>query len=298
MPAPRRQMALTAELVARAARAVEDAGPSPGAVYLTDAEYDAIVRDTLARGPAGDLWVFGYGSLLWKPGFEFAESRRATVRGWHRSFCIRVARFRGTRDLNGLVMALDRGGQCKGVLFRLPNETLEAQLGRLFRREMPVKPARTPPTNVPRWIAVDAAAEPGQDRGPVRALAFVANPKGGNYAGRLPPEEVADILARACGHGGSCAEYLRNTVSHLEERGIRDRNLWRLQALVAERLASLDVSPGGEESCADTNWRIGQATRSDSLSTPDPERFRWHRDTLSVFAQVRTERLAGGPQPI
>ncbi len=82
---------------------MEDAGPSPGAFYLTDADYDALVRDTLARGPAGDLWVFGYGSLLWKPGFEFVESRRTTVRGWHRSFCIKVARFRGTRDLNGLV---------------------------------------------------------------------------------------------------------------------------------------------------------------------------------------------------
>src|SRR3712207_6611726 len=109
MPAPRRQrMALTAELVARAARAVEDAGPSPGAVCLTDADHDALVRDTLARGAAAALWVFGYGSLLRKPGSEFAESRGATVRGWHRSFCIRVARFRATRDLNGLVMALDR----------------------------------------------------------------------------------------------------------------------------------------------------------------------------------------------
>ena len=76
MPAPRRQMALTAELVARAARAVEDAGPSPGAVYLTDAEYDAIVRDTLARGPAGDLWAFGCGSPLWKPGLGHAKAGR------------------------------------------------------------------------------------------------------------------------------------------------------------------------------------------------------------------------------
>ena len=98
---PRRHMALTADLVARAARVVEDAGPSPGAVYLTDAEYDTIIRDMLAQAPPGDLWLFGYGSLLWKPGFDYVEKRMATVRGWHRSFCIKVARFRGTRRAIG-----------------------------------------------------------------------------------------------------------------------------------------------------------------------------------------------------
>src|SRR3712207_4825602 len=130
------------------------------------------------------------------------------------------------------MMALDRGGQCKGVLYRLPNETLEAQLGKLFRCEMSAKP----PNNVPRWIKVDTPVEPGQDRGPVRAMAFAVNRRGSAYSGRLSPEETADFLARACGHWGSCAEYLHNTVAHLEERGIRDRNLWRLQALVAERI--------------------------------------------------------------
>jgi glutathione-specific gamma-glutamylcyclotransferase len=85
-PAPMRRMALTADLVSRAARVIEDAGPSPGAVYLTDEDYVEIVRGVLAGCPPGDLWVFGYGSLLWKPAFEFAESRPATVRGWHRSF--------------------------------------------------------------------------------------------------------------------------------------------------------------------------------------------------------------------
>jgi cation transport protein ChaC len=106
-------MVLTAELVASAARVVEDAGPSPGAVYLTDADYEAIVRDMLAQAPAGDLWLFGYGSLLWKPSFEYTERRMATVQGWHRSFCLRIARFRATRDQNGLMMVLDRGGQVR-----------------------------------------------------------------------------------------------------------------------------------------------------------------------------------------
>ncbi|HRO15665.1 MAG TPA: gamma-glutamylcyclotransferase [Paracoccus sp. (in: a-proteobacteria)] len=221
-----RRMALTPELVASAARIVEDAGPSPGAVYLTDAEYDGIARAMLAQAPAGDLWLFGYGSLLWKPGFDFAERRMATVQVWHRAFCIRVARFRGTRDLNGLMMALDRGGQCRGMIFRLPRDQAEGVLHALFRRELVVNPPGTPP----RWLSART------EEGPVRALGFVMDRESPFHAGRLPLEEVADVLARAAGHWGTCAEYLHNTVAHLEELGIHDRNLWRLQALVAEKI--------------------------------------------------------------
>jgi cation transport protein ChaC len=234
-------MALTAELVARAARAVEDAGPSPGAVYLTDEDYEGVVRDMLAQAPPGDLWLFGYGSLLWKPAFKFAESRPATVRGWHRSFCIRVARFRGTRDLPGLMMALDRGGQCRGMVFRVPAEQAEATLHALFRRELVVRPPGTPP----RWLTALT------DTGPLRALGFVVDRRSPFYSGGLAPEAVADVVARAAGHWGSCAEYLHNTVAHLEELGIRDRNLWRLQALVAERLASRAAPPPSERRTAD-----------------------------------------------
>lgn len=222
----KRQMDLTPELVARAARVVEDAGPSPGAVYLTDADYDGIVGSVLADAPEGDLWLFGYGSLLWKPEFQYTERRMATVRGWHRAFCIRVARFRGTRDLNGLMMALDRGGQCQGMVFRVPRNQAEAVLHALFRRELVVKPPGTPP----RWL--DAQTRDG----PIRAVGFVMDRRSPFYAGRLPLEDVADVLARAAGHWGTCAEYLHNTVAHLEELGIHDSNLWRLQALVADRI--------------------------------------------------------------
>jgi cation transport protein ChaC len=222
-----RRMALTAELVARAARAVEDAGPSPGAVYLTEEDYAVIVRDVQARAPMGDLWVFGYGSLLWKPAFEFVESRPATVGGWHRSFCLRVARFRGTRDLPGLMMALDRGGECRGMAFRVPADDAEATLHALFRRELVVRPPPTPP----RWLSART------NEGPLPVLGFAVDPRSAFYSGRLAPEQVAAVLASAAGHWGSCAEYLHNTVSHLEALGIHDRNLWRLQALVAAKLA-------------------------------------------------------------
>ncbi len=236
MPAARQQMALTADLVARSARVVEDAGPSPGAVYMTDDDYDVAARHVLVQASAGDVWLFGYGSLLWKPACEVAESRLATVRGWHRAFCIRLARFRGTRDRPGLMMCLDRGGQCRGMVFRLPADQVQVSLDKLLRREMVVKAG----SNVPRWLTART------DDGPVRALGFVVNRQSPHYATGLGPDEVADVLATAAGHMGSGAEYLRETVTRLEALGIRDRNLWRLQALVAARLtASVAPPPGG-----------------------------------------------------
>jgi len=87
-----------------------------------------------------------------------------------------------------------------------------------------------PPNNIPRWISVDTAEEP------LRAVAFVMNRQSRFYTGKLSPEEVAEVLARACGHWGSGAEYLHNTVQHLEEHGIHDRGLWKLQELVADRI--------------------------------------------------------------
>jgi glutathione-specific gamma-glutamylcyclotransferase len=237
MPGSRRQMALTADLIASVARVVEDAGPSPGAVYLTDEDYEMTVQEIIAQAPPEGVWVFGYGSLLWKPAFEFTESLMATVQGWHRSFCIRVARFRGTRDRPGLMMALDRGGQCRGMVFRIPPDQAEATLNTLFRRELVVKPPGTPP----RWLTALT------DGGPLRAIGFVVDRRSPFYSGGLTSEEVAEVVARAAGHWGSCAEYLHNTVSHLEALGIHDRNLWRLQALVAERIESSTASPPPSE---------------------------------------------------
>ncbi|RWM02312.1 MAG: gamma-glutamylcyclotransferase [Mesorhizobium sp.] len=226
-------MALTPGLVSRVHRIVEDSGPLPGVVYHTDEDYDAAVQEILAsHWRAEDLWLFAYGSLIWRPEIEHIEERIGTAHGWHRSFCLRLVRWRGTREQPGLMMALDRGGQCKGLVYRLVRHNVEAQLGKLFRREMSVKPS----TNMPRWIPVET------DEGHVRAVAFVANRSGTAYAGRLTPEETANVLSKACGHWGTCAEYLYNTVFHLEERGIHDRNLWRLQQLVADRIASDHVA--------------------------------------------------------
>jgi glutathione-specific gamma-glutamylcyclotransferase len=222
-----RQMALTPDLVAQVHRVLDDPGPNPNWVYHSEEDYDAVVQTLLTSRPDGpDTWLFAYGSLIWKPEMEHVEIREGTARGWHRSFCFRIMRFRGTTDQPGLMMSLDRGGQCQGVLFRLAPQNLEAQLGRLVRREITVKP----PNNLPQWISVET------ESGPVRALAFVINRKSRFYVGKLSAEEVADVLARACGHWGSGAEYLCNTVSHLEQHGIHDRGLWRLQELVAGKI--------------------------------------------------------------
>ena len=126
------------------------------------------------------------------------------------------------------MMALDRGGQCRGKVFRIPTEQAEASLHTLFRRELVVKPPGTPA----QWLAAQTS------EGPIRAIGFVVDRRSKFYSGKLAPDEVADIVSKAAGHWGSCAEYLRETVAHLEELGIRDRNLWRLQELVAKRIAA------------------------------------------------------------
>jgi cation transport protein ChaC len=223
-----RKLHLTKEHVAQVFRVIEDQGLAPGAQLHTAAEYDAWVERIIATHPdrASPTRLFAYGSLIWKPEIEHVGQKIGSARGWHRSFCLRISRFRGTLERPGLMMALDNGGQCRGVLFDLPRENLADQLGKLFRREFTYKPINS----TPRWITVETEA------GQVPALTFVMNRSSPLYAGRLPLDEVADVLAIACGHWGTGADYLLNTVASLEANGIRDGNLWRLQRLVAERI--------------------------------------------------------------
>jgi len=225
MAKQRTRLSLTAEHVARVERLEPDPGPEPGTMEHLDQEYDEWAAALLA-GHTGALWVFAYGSLIWNPEFESVEQHRAVAAGWHRAFCLRMARWRGTHTMPCLMMALDRGGSCTGIAYRLPPGGEHAQVRKLLYRELDDKPA----SNVPRWITVSTA------EGPVRALTFVADRKGRSYAGRLPPGEVAHVLARAAGNFGSATQYLYRTVGMLEQHGIRDRNLWRLQHLVAAEI--------------------------------------------------------------
>jgi glutathione-specific gamma-glutamylcyclotransferase len=223
----RHEMSLTADLVALVHRHVADSGPPPGFESLTDEDHDERRAALLASHPRGDdLWLFAYGSLIWKPACEVDGQCHALLRGWHRKFCLRLVRYRGSADCPGLMMALDIGGSCRGVVQRIPARHVAERLDQLLRRETSVKPA----SNVPRWVIVET------DAGPQRALAFAINRKAPTYSGPHTVEETAEILAKACGHWGSGAEYLMHTVAHLEDLGIHDRYLWQLQEMVAERI--------------------------------------------------------------
>lgn len=228
-----RRMALTPELVARVAREVQDAGPNPKLVYYDDAGFAEEARALRREVRDGAVWVFAYGSLIWKPVYAVTATVPGLALGWHRAFRLRLTRWRGTRDQPGLMLVLDRGGRCKGLLQQLPDETAELDLEKLLRREMSVKPSHNRPT----WIRVMTA-----DRRVVRALAFTISRRSPVYSGRLPDEATAEILAKAVGHLGSGAEYLYQTVAHLEASGIHDPHLWRLQELVAARI--LAAPPG------------------------------------------------------
>jgi len=229
----RQPMRLTKELVDRVARVVPDEGYEAHIPIFSEEDYEAHLAAFLKEGePLGDIWVFAYGSLIWKPGFAHVETRRGTAKGWQRSFCLRIVRFRGTRARPGLMMQLDRGGSCDGLLMRLPPGGEISELRGLWRREMSAKP----PSNMPSWIEVTS----GPDK--LTAISFTANPAKDNYVCGLPNEEVADTLATAAGHWGSGAEYLWNTITALEQAGIHDPHLWELQEMVADRIEAMPAT--------------------------------------------------------
>ena len=224
-----RTMRLTQHHVDRLRREIPDPGPQlvEGFRPATDDDFAGIVSEMLRTRPDGPFWLFAYGSLIWRPETLFEDKQVATARGWHRRFCLGWDyRYRGSPETPGLMMALDRGGQCKGVIYRLPEAALEAELHKLIRREMSMVPSAFP------WRWIDVAT----DQGARRALTFAMDRNSSRYVAGIADDQLADILATACGFRGSMVEYLFSTVSILESMGIRDRNLWRLQALVADRI--------------------------------------------------------------
>ena len=216
---------LTKDLVGRLPALVADPGPMARA-EVPDSYYADTLRGVTDRLNAGQpLWVFAFGSILWKRRFEVAEERPAMVRGWHRKFCLGPdTRYRGNPQAPGVMLSLDRGGQCRGMVLRMQCEGRAAALEHLLRNEPPIPPA---------WVRAQTP------QGEVRAIAFVTAKGFQFYCGGLCEAEVADRLASAVGMWGSMAEYLCNTVAHLQAMGIHDAYLWRMQALVAERLERL-----------------------------------------------------------
>lgn len=219
---------LTPELVARVERIVPEDGGDRGFDLLTEDDYAAAADRFLAQ--AGDeFWVFAYGSLIWNPEFTHVEARPALIHGWRRSFCIGLTSWRATPDQPGLMLALDRGGSCRGMAFRLAPADPRDQMIALLKREA----VHHEGLSTFRWLTARTA------QGPIPALTFYAMPLGHPYREHLPLETQAARLARAAGRMGSGAAYLRNTVEHLEQLGIHDRYLWDLQRRVAAEIAAM-----------------------------------------------------------
>lgn len=224
-----RKLTLNAEHIAKIQRIETDEGPREGRQQMADADYNQWTDDLLEELTGTSLRIFAYGSLIWKPEFEYLSASRGWLHGWHRSFCMKIERWRGTRAVPGLMMALDSKGSCNGMIYELSDENKKAQLEKLLRREMTNKP----PTNVPRVLKAN------MDGKMVRVVAFTSNPDVPTFVKAMPLEQVAEILTKAAGHWGTGAEYLFNTVSHLEQLEIEDRNLWKLQKLVAAEIEKL-----------------------------------------------------------
>jgi cation transport protein ChaC len=166
--------------------------------------------------PKGDLWVFGYGSLMWSPCFDFTQRALGRAHGYHRALCILSTRYRGTEAKPGLVMGLCRGGSCWGVAYRIHAQRLRRALARLWYREMPRRVYQ------PRLIRVRLKTRT------VKALAFVADPTHPSYVRELDLHGRARLVAQGIGVRGPCVDYIRHTLDHMGEAGVRDPHLERI----------------------------------------------------------------------
>jgi glutathione-specific gamma-glutamylcyclotransferase len=183
-------------------------------------------REHIDRPPphdGRDLWVFAYGSLMWRPGFPFEEARPALLRGYHRSFCLYSHRYRGTPDKPGLVLGLDVGGSCHGIAYRVAARHAKRVMAYLWRREMPMR------VYACREVKVELAGHT------VRARAFVVRRDHPQYAPDLTVQRTVELVCQGHGMRGPCMAYLENTVRHLDQLGIPDRRLHAILKRVEAR---------------------------------------------------------------
>lgn len=196
---------------------------------LADTDRDASLDAMLAGWDrASPVWVFGYGSLIWNPGFEFDRKVRGRVFGYHRSLCLWSKVYRGTPERPGLVLGLEPGGSVHGVAFRIPSDGAHTHLRALWQRELVTG------SYVPRWL--DVRLDPDEP-GRVRAIGFVMDRRAAGYAGELDRRTLLDTVCGARGRNGSCADYLLSTVQSLAEHRIHDRHLARLAEEVGIEIA-------------------------------------------------------------
>lgn len=165
--------------------------------------------------PGEPLWIFGYGSLMWNPGFPWAERRVVRVFGYRRRLCIASARYRGTPERPGLVLGLDHGGSCWGMAMRVNDDTANAALAYLWGREM----------NSGSYRPVRLRGFSRTGEAPVPVVAFVAARDGGTYCGGVTDDAATARIAACCGESGSNLDYLVQTVAQLDAIGLPDRGL-------------------------------------------------------------------------
>lgn len=182
-------------------------------------------------GAGQDRWVFGYGSLMWRPGFPFIDRRRATLHGRRRAFCIYSVHHRGTFERPGLVLGLAPGGATRGVAYRVSEADWDATWAYLREREQPTE------TYVEAWRDVRLD---GGDR--VASLVFLSDPHHPQWAGDLTLERQAALIDGATGLSGRNIDYLRDLVAHLREEGVRDAGMQRLLAMVEALEAGGDIA--------------------------------------------------------
>ena len=183
-------------------------------------------------GAAQDRWVFGYGSLMWRPGFPFIDRRRATLHGWRRAFCIYSVHHRGTYARPGLVLGLAPGGSTRGVAYRVAAKDWAEVYAYLREREQPTE------TYVEAWRDVRIVGE-----GPASSLVFLSDPKHPQWAGALTLERQAELIDGATGLSGRNIDYLRDLVLHLREEGVRDHGMERLLGMVEAKEAAAFADP-------------------------------------------------------
>jgi len=171
----------------------------------------------------GDLWVFAYGSLMWRPGFDFLERRHARLVGAHRALCVYSFVHRGTPQTPGLVLGLDRGGNCRGIGYRVAGATRDETIAYLRTRE------QTTMVYLEAWRRVWLDDDPQQS---VQALCYIVDRGHEQYAGKLPLERQLHFVRQGHGRSGNNRDYVLETVKEIEAQGYRDKDLH----LLAERL--------------------------------------------------------------
>jgi cation transport protein ChaC len=212
----------TAERARRIAEQVLQRGATP---LMSEEARKASLSSVRATVPAGsDVWVFGYGSLMWNPAINVKLSKPAHVRGYHRTFCLKLTAGRGTVEAPGLMLGIDRGGSCAGMAHCIAAEGVESELTILWYREM------LSGAYEPRWINAEI-----EGVGKSRVLAFAINRSHPRYEGALDEDVMAARIAAAKGFLGTNRDYLFRTIAHLNEHGLADAPLQRL----AERVRAL-----------------------------------------------------------